>query len=205
MICVASLRSSEWWAWIRELLADLAGNEAGRKYMRFHKGPIKRLKEEVVPTLRFAERHFPGRDLLASFPASNQHGSPDALIRAAGSSIQVPVQVTCDWTYEDEQRLRSLHRDGFNSRLYSLEVVTAEVSALIADRLAAKAAHSSYAPDTWLLLHINDERWPPEGLPDILSQAKTAAAASPFSATFIVGSSDEKRICALLAGTPVLP
>jgi len=205
MICVASLRSSEWWAWIRELLADLAGNEAGRKYMRFHKGPIKRLKEEVVPTLRFAERHFPGRDLLASFPASNQHGSPDALIRAAGSSIQVPVQVTCDWTYEDEQRLRSLHRDGFNSRLYSLEEVTAEVSALIADRLAAKAAHSSYAPDTWLLLHINDERWPPEGLPDILSQAKTAAAASPFSATSIVGSSDEKRICALLAGTPVLP
>jgi hypothetical protein len=173
--------------------------------MRFHKGPIKRLKEEVVPTLRFAERHFPGRDLLASFPASNQHGSPDALIRAAGSSIQVPVQVTCDWTYEDEQRLRSLHRDGFNSRLYSLEEVTAEVSALIADRLAAKAAHSSYAPDTWLLLHINDERWPPEGLPDILSQAKTAAAASPFSATSIVGSSDEKRICALLAGTPVLP
>jgi hypothetical protein len=199
------LTVSEWLAWIRELQADLASNDAGRKYMRFHKGPNKRLKEEIIPTLQFAERHFAGRDLLASFPASNQHGSPDALIRAAGSSVQVPVQVTCDWTYEDEQRLLSLHRNGFNYRLYSLEKVTAEVSALIADRLAAKAAHGSYAPGTWLVVYINDGRWPPEALPDILNQAKIAAAASPFSATFLVGSSDEKRICALLAGTPVLP
>jgi hypothetical protein len=49
----------EWRAWTRETLAELAATEAGREYMRFTKGPIKRLKEEVVPTLRFAERHFP--------------------------------------------------------------------------------------------------------------------------------------------------
>ena len=68
----------EWWAWTRETLAELAATEAGREYMRFTKGPIKRLKEEVVPTLRFDERHFPNELLLASFPATDQPGSPDA-------------------------------------------------------------------------------------------------------------------------------
>jgi hypothetical protein len=215
------LKVSEWWAWTRETLADLRATDEGREYMRFHKGPIKRLKEEVVPTLRFAERHFPHRDLLASFPASDQPGSPDALIRAATSSIQVPVQVTCDWTYEDEQRLRILHRDGsvvgggaiekINGRLetsgraYALEEIAAEVSRLIAARLAAKVKHGGYAAGTWLLVHVNDERWPPEALPDVLSQAQAAATASPFAATFLIGSSDEKRICALLHGMPEAP
>jgi hypothetical protein len=199
-------RVSEWWAWTHELLADLRGSNEGREYMRFQKGPIKRLKEEVVPTLRFAERHFPDRDLLASFPASDQPGSPDALIRAACSRIRVPLQVTCDWTYEDEQRLRKAHRDGYSvGRMYSLEGIIIEISTIIADRLAAKTAHGGYDPSTWLLVHINDERWPPEALPGILAAAKAAAASSPFAATFLVGSSDEKRICVLLNGKPVIP
>lgn len=199
------LRVSEWRAWTRELLADLRGSNEGREYMRFQKGPIKRLKEEVVPTLLFAERHFPDRDLLASFPASDQPGSPDALIRAAGSCIRVPLQVTCDWTYEDEQRLRKVHRDGYSvARMYSLEGIIIEISTIIADRLAAKTAHGGYAPNMWLLVHINDERWPPEALPAIVTAAKAAATSSPFSATFLVGSSDEKRICELLAGAAVI-
>jgi hypothetical protein len=45
-------------------------------------------------------------------------------------------------------------------------------------------------------VHINDEQWPPEALPGILSAAKAAAVPSPFVATFLVGSSDEKSICA---------
>jgi hypothetical protein len=215
------LRVSDWWIWTREILADLRVTDDGREYMRFHKGPVKRLKEEVVPTLRFAERHFPDRDLLASFPASDQPGSPDALIRASGSSIQVPIQVTCDWTYEDEQRLRIVHRDGFvhgsgpvhkvkgrletAGRAYSLEEVTAEVSALIAARIAAKAARGGYSAGIWLLVHINDERWPPEALSGVLTQARAAAATSPFAATFLIGSTDEKRICALLQGAPAIP
>jgi hypothetical protein len=88
-------------------------------------------------------------------------------------------------------------------RAYSSEKVQAEVSAQIASRIAAKAVHPGYA--TWLLVHINDERWPPEVLPDVLEQAKTAAAGLPFAATFLVGSSDEKRICELLDGAVILP
>jgi predicted nucleic acid-binding protein len=172
--------------------------------MRFTKGPIKRLKEEVVPTLRFAERHFPNELLLASFPATDQPGSPDALIRLASSSVQLPLQVTCDWTYEDEQRLRTVHQRGSVFRVYSLEKVAAEVSGLIAKRLARKGAHGG-APGTWLVVHINDEHWPPEALPDVLNEARAAASGLPFQATFLVGSSDEKRICDLLDGTPVPP
>jgi len=166
---------------------------------------MKRLKEEVVPTLQFVERQFPHLDLLVSFPATDQHGSPDALIRVPDSRDQVPVQVTCDWTYEDEQRLRKVDRDGYSiGRMYTLEEIIVEISTIIADRLAAKTAHGGYAPSTWLLVHINDERWPPEALADILTAAKAAAASSPFAATFLVGSSDEKRICALLDGVPVI-
>src|SRR4029077_3361761 len=133
-------------------------------------GPIKRLKEEIVPTLRFAERYFTGRDLLASFPISDQHGSPDALIRFPGSPNQVPVQATCDWTYQDEQCLWKVHREGYSvGRMYTLEGIVVGISAIL---LAAKMAHGRYDPSTWLLVHINDERWPPEALADILTAAK---------------------------------
>ncbi len=212
---------SEWWAWTWKTLAELKATDEGRKYMRFHKGPIKRFKEEVIPTLRFAERQFAGRDLLATFPANDDPGSADALIRSSTSSAQVRIQITCDWTHEDEQRLQIMDRVGWvqgsgpirkvngrletSGRAYSLEEVAAGVSALITRRLAAKAAHGGYAQGTWLLVHINDERWPPEALPAILAQAKAAAAGSSFAATFLVGSSDEKRICALLDGTAVVP
>ena len=89
-------------------------------------------------------------------------------------------------------------------RAYSTEEVQAEVSDLIANRLAAKAAHGGYAKGTWLLVHINDERWPPEALPVVVAQAKAAAAGLPFDATFLVGSSDEKRICELIDGGPAI-
>jgi len=75
-----------------------------------------------------------------------------------------------------------------------LDGIVVGISAIIIDRLAAKMAHGGYDPSTWLLVHINDERWPPEALADILTAAKAAAASSPFAATFLVGSSDEKRI-----------
>src|SRR5262249_28871771 len=132
------LRNSEWWAWTRETFGDLASSNEGRQYMRFRKGSMKRLKEEVIPTLRFVERHFPHLDPLVSFPATDQHGSPDALIRVSGSRDQVPVQVTCDWTYEDEQRLRKVDRDGYSvGRMYTLEGIITEISTIIANRLVA--------------------------------------------------------------------
>jgi hypothetical protein len=206
---------SEWWAWARKALAELRATDEGKKYMRFRKGPVKRFKEEVIPTLRFAERRFAGRDLLATFPAND--GPADALIRSSTSSAYVPIQVTCDWTHEDEQRLQIFHRDGMvlgggairkvdgrletAGRAYSIEESQSEVSASVASLLAKKATRAGYAKGTWLLVHINDEWWPPEALSAVLEHAKAAAAGSPFAATFLVGSSDEKRICALLKGT----
>jgi hypothetical protein len=215
------LTVADWWDWVRSTYAELKKTDEGREYMRFSKGPIKRLKEEVVPTLRLAERQFPARQLLVTFPAEDTPGSPDALIRSSRTSGQVPIQVTCDWGYDDERRLHIMHRDGFvagsgsihkvNDRLetkgraYSIEEVVSEFSLVIANRIAAKAAHSGYDPSTWLVVHINDERLPPEGLGEVLSNARTAAAGSPFSATFLVGSSDEKRICAVLDGFAAIP
>jgi hypothetical protein len=196
---------SEWWAWARTVLAELRATDEGRAYIRFRKGPVKRLREEVIPTLRFAERQFAGRDLLATFPATAGPASPDALLRSSTSSIHVPIQVTCDWTYDDEKRLQTMHRIGWASGgVYSIEKVQAEVSASIAKLLAAKAAHGGYAENTWLLVHINDERWPPEALPVVVGRAKAAAAGLPFDATFLVGSSDEKRICELIDGGPAI-
>jgi hypothetical protein len=212
---------SEWRTWTRERLAELRATDEGRKYVRFHKGPVKRFKEEVVPTLRFAERQFAGCDLLATFPANDDPGSADALLRRSTFSAHVPIQLTCDWAHDDEQRLRILHRDGvvsgfgpirkvngrpeIDGRAYSTEEVQAKFKALIANRLAAKAAHPGYAKCIWLLVHINDELLPPEALSDVLKEAKAAAAGFPFAATFLVGSSEEKRICELLDGAAVLP
>lgn len=212
---------SVWRAWVRAKLGELRKTDAGREYMRFDKGAVNRLKEEVLPTLRFAERRFAGDDILATFPASDDLGSADALLRRSDSSANVPIQVTCDWTRKDEQRLLILHRDGVvhgsgpirkiggrletSGRAYSTQQVEDEVSALVARRLAAKAGHAGYTPGTWLLVHINDERWPPEALDTIVARAKSAAAGSQFAATFLVGSSDEKLICTLLSGVAELP
>jgi hypothetical protein len=212
------LHVTEWRAWIDKVLAELRPTDEGREYMRFNKGPIKRLKEEVIPTLRFLEREFAGRDPLATFPAMDTPGSADALVRNSTGSNHVPIQVTCDWTHEDEQRLQILHRDGVvqgsgpikkvkgrletTGRAYSLEEIQSEVSTLVARRLTAKATRGAYAKNTWLLLHINDERWPPEALPSIVAQAKSVATGLPFAATYLIGSSDEKCICVLLGGTP---
>jgi hypothetical protein len=187
--------------------------------MRFAKGPVKRLKEEVIPTLQLAERQFPGRDLLLRFPADGS--AADALMRSPTTSVPVPIQVTCDWGHDDERRLQIMHRDGVvhgsgpilkvNGRLetkgraYSIEDVVSDFTSIVRDRLTSKSAHGGYAPSTWLVIHINDERLPPEGLPELLKYSRTAAAAiSPFAATFLVGSSDEKRVCELLSGVATL-
>jgi hypothetical protein len=188
---------SEWLTWSRERLAELGATDEGKQYVRFTKDAVKRLREEVMPTLRFAERQFAGRDLLVKFPADN--GPADALIRSPTSSEYVPIQVTCDWTYDDEKSLRIMQQQGWSPTcVFSIE----EVSDLIAGRIAAKAGHS--AKDAWLLVHINDERWPPDELQRVIAQAKAAAAGS-FAATFLVGSSEEKRICELLDGAAIVP
>jgi hypothetical protein len=209
----------DWWSWLRSHFAELKATRLGQEYMRFDKGPMKRLKEEVVPTLRMLERQFPGTAPLVRFPVDGS--AADALARSSGNARPVPIQVTCDWGYDDERRLKIMHRDGFvhgsgpitnhKGRLetrgsaYSTDEVLEEFSATIRNRLAGKISHGSYPPGMWLVVHINDERLPPEALPQLLSDVKAVASGAPFAATFLVGSTDEKRICAVLDGTPILP
>src|SRR5882672_2368211 len=57
-----------------------------------------------------------------------------------------------------------------------------------------------YDPSTWLLVYIDDALLPMEGLPILLEKIRTAAAKSPFAATFLVGST-EQGICELISGT----
>ena len=115
-------------------------------------------------------------------------------------------------------RLRILHRDGFvpgsgrvwkekghfktEGRAYSTEDAVGKYAAAIGARLKSKIARGDDGRSI-LLVYINDEQLPPEGLPALLERARVAASGLPFAATFLVGSSDEKEICELLAG--VLP
>jgi hypothetical protein len=56
-----------WWTCLRAGLSQLKSTDEGREYMRFEKGPVKRLKEEIAPCLRFAERYFGHRNALLRF------------------------------------------------------------------------------------------------------------------------------------------
>jgi hypothetical protein len=186
--------------------------------MRFQKGAVKRLKEEVVPTLRFLEREFPGEPILVRFPAD--YSPADATIRRSVTSAAIHLQLTCDFNHNDERRLRILHRDGYvhgsgpiykvNGRLetqgraYSLPEVIEDYSRAVIDRLNLKMSRCTHR-DMWLLVHINDERLPPEGVPELLARARAAATQSPFAATFLVGSTDEKRLSERLSGAGKLP
>jgi hypothetical protein len=211
---------STWRKWVNAALEELRATRKDREYLRFAKGPVKRFKEEVVPTLRFVERQFPGREVLMRFPADNS--AADAVVRSSEQAPAVSIQVTCDWTYDEERRLRILHRDGMvagsgpifkrNGRLeaeghaLSLEQTTANYASTVDQRLRQKFSRCA-DPHMWLLLHINDERLPPEGVPRLVHEAQATARGSPYRATFLVGSSEnrEKPICALLHGRACLP
>jgi hypothetical protein len=109
-----------------------------------------------------------------------------------------------------------LHRDGVvhgsgpiykkngqlesQGRAYSLEEVSSEFASAVARLLKRKITRCTDR-SMWLLIYINDKRLPPEGLPSVLRAAYQAAQGSPFAATILVGSSDEKRICELLEGS----
>jgi hypothetical protein len=211
------LSVADWRAWVNDVLADLRSTDEGREYMRFDKGPIKRLKEEVVPTLHLVERHFANRPMFARFPADNQ--SADALIRPSLAATPIQLQITCDFDHAAHQRLMILHRDGFvqgsgpiskvNGRLetkgraYSLEEIVDEFAAVLIDRLESKMSRCT-DPRMWLLVHLSDEGLPPEGAPELLRRTRAVACRSPFAATFLVGNTDWTLPCELLSGSPLI-
>src|SRR3984893_8827615 len=58
---------NEWDIWLQSRLADLRSTREGRKHLRFDTGPMKVVKEEIIPTLLLLERRFKGEEILATF------------------------------------------------------------------------------------------------------------------------------------------
>ena len=206
---------NEWDIWLRSRLANLGSTREGVKYKRFHKGPMKVVKEEIIPTLHLLRRRFKGEEIFAAFPANNS--AADAFIRPGSTTKATPLQITCNFDYGDQLRLEILHRDGTvpgagpiarvggrpeaEGRAYFLEEVVDELASSIIGRLNLKAQKFGiiYDPSTWLLIYIDDVRLPPDGLQMLLAKIQGAAAKSPFVATFLVGST-EQEICELIGG-----
>src|SRR5262249_584184 len=102
----------EWRAWIDSVLSQIRSTKEGRYFLSFSKGPLKGLKEEVVPTVQLVQRLSPQRQVWIAFPCDN--GSADALLSVSSAmNSPVPVQVTCDFGYEGQLRLELLHKQGF--------------------------------------------------------------------------------------------
>ena len=101
---------NEWDIWLRSRLAGLGFTREGKKYKRLHKGPMKVVKEEIIPTLQLLRRRFKGEEFFAEFPANNS--AADAFIRPASTTKQTPLQITCTVSHDDHLRLQILHRDG---------------------------------------------------------------------------------------------
>jgi hypothetical protein len=205
----------EWDIWLQSRLADLGSTRDGLTHMRFDKGPMKVVKEEIIPTLKLLQRRFKGEEIFATFPANNS--AADAFIRPASAAVATPLQITCNVDHDDHLRQQILHRDGMvpgagpitrvggrleaQGRAYFIEEMADKLAISIIDRLDSKAQKfSNYDPSTWLLVYIHDDHLPMDGLPILLTKIRNAAAKSPFVATFLVGST-KQEICELIGGT----
>jgi hypothetical protein len=210
------LSAQEWDNWLQSRLADLGSTREGKKYKRLHKGPMKVVKEEIIPTILLLRRRFKGEAIFVAFSANDSPGA-DAFIRRASATSSTPLQITCNFDYDDHRRLQILHRDGTvpgagivksiggrleaENRAFTVEEAADELANSIIDRLNSKARmFDTYDASTWLLVYIDDGRLLPEGLPRLLSKIQNAAAKSPFVATFLVGST-EQGLCELIGGT----
>jgi hypothetical protein len=206
---------NEWDIWLQPRLANLGSTREGVKYKRFQKGPMKVVKEEIIPTLHLIRRRFKDEEIFAAFPADNS--AADAFIRPGSTTKATPLQITCNFGYDDQLRLELLDRVGMapgagpiarigsrleaENRAFTVEEAADELANSINDRLNSKARmFDTYDASTWLLVYIDDGRLLPEGLPRLLSKIQNAAAKSPFVATFLVGST-EQGLCELIIGT----
>jgi hypothetical protein len=94
---------NEWDIWLRSRLADLGSTREGVKYKRFDKGPMKIVKEEIIPTLHLIRRRFKGQEIFVTFPADNS--AADAFIRPGSATKATPLQITCNFDYDAQMRL----------------------------------------------------------------------------------------------------
>jgi hypothetical protein len=207
--------NGEWRAWIDSVLSLLWSTPEGVEFLRFTKGPVKRLKEEVLPTVRLVERLSPQRQVWIEFPCDD--GPADALLSLSSlMEWPIPVQVTCDFDYDAQLRLELLHQQGFapgsgpiarragkvyaKHGVYSLDEAVERVLTPLRSRIGAKMK-TRHAPGTWLLIHFSDEILPPEGIEPVMDACAQMLVGSPFQAAFVVGNTEENSLCRLVNGS----
>jgi len=214
----------DWRAWIDSAFAQFRSTREGRSFVRLGKGPgrspdeqkfLKRLKEEVVPTVRLVERLSPANQVWIAFPCDD--GPADALLSLSSSmKSPIPVQVTCDFDHNERLRLELLDKRGFapgsgpisrragqihaEHGVYSLDEAVERILTPLRSRINTKLK-TRHAPETWLVIHFRDEALPPEGVDPVINACTQLLHCSPFQATFIVGNTEEKRICRLVNGS----
>jgi hypothetical protein len=143
----------EWDRWLLSRLADIGSTREGIEHKRLAKGLMKKLKEEIIPTVRLLQRSFEGKEIFAAFPADNSKA--DAFIRPGWTTKATPLQITCNFDYDNQLRLESLQRDGripgfgpiaringrveAEGRAYFTQEVVDKITGSIIDRLNLKA------------------------------------------------------------------
>ena len=166
--------------------------------------------------MQLVERLSLGQQIWITFPCDD--GSADALLSLDSSmGPPIPVQVTCDFSREQQLRLELLDQQGFapgsgpisrrGAQIHaehgfdsSLEEAVQRILAPLRERIEAKL-RTRHVPETWLLLHFGDATLPPEGVESVMDACAKVLAGAPFQAAFLVGSTEENRLCRLLSGS----
>ncbi|MBZ0141921.1 MAG: hypothetical protein K8H87_19455 [Pseudorhodoplanes sp.] len=194
-------------AWVDSYLEGQRETRDGVRTLRFDKGLNKRMKEEVLPVLRMLERAMSAVNVTVAFPVDS--GAADATMRI-GSGPAIPLQATCDFSYEEQLRLELLHQQGtapgFGAirkvkgqihavrEAYSTEQAIADFSSRLVDRIKQKLRHRP-AKGTWLVVQCIDEALPDSAIDPVIEASAQAAAGSPYARVFIVGTVEGRKLC----------
>lgn len=194
-------------AWVDSYLEGQRETRDGVRTLRFNKGLNKRMKEEVLPVLRMLERAVPAEKVTVAFPVDND--ASDATMRT-GSGPVIPLQATCDFSYEDQLRLELLDQQGIapgfgpirkvNGQIhaareaYSTEQAIADFSIRLVERIEQKIRHRP-AKGTWLVVQCIDEALPDSAVAPVMEACAQAAAGSPYARVFIVGTVEGRKLC----------
>jgi hypothetical protein len=200
---------------VDSVLASLTSTDKGSRQLQFGNGPIKRLKEEVCPALRFAERYFPGREMSLSFPADN--GPFDAILRgfpSAKKCIQLQI-TTAAFSYKEHLRLEALQGNGAGPgfgpvwrdsdgqiqathKIYMTQEAIDDSVNILRERICRKQFHQGM----WLLIDFNDEALvgSDAAIDKVVSACTEMVKDTQFSAVFIVGTTNVQPLCRLIHG-----
>jgi hypothetical protein len=194
-------------AWADNYFQAMKAQPGGLRKLRFNTGLNKKIKEEVMPVVRLFERRPPSPGSQLTFPVDC--GLADAWLHDA-SGISIPLQVTCDFSYQEALRLELLHQQGIapgfgsvsrqagrinaDRRAYDTQEAIDHFSRVLTERIVAKFKGTP-DPGTWLVVQCVDEALPDSGIEPVMQACAAAAVGSPYDMTFIVGTDGGRALC----------